>query len=190
MFVELLYQRKKSDPLADWRPKGVDDGFENPETPCRLAGVRKMETITTIIALVFLCLGMAGKKKQSVFGQLTLGGELALDWLKPGSAILAGKIMLGPIDAFDEYMVPDWAKERNTQIAIIESGAGSQNPLLVTQNGVMRALERQCAEWEAQGANCFLENDRAVIEFDEPVDISFKRDSKKGKFAPYEMFIK
>ena len=69
------------------------------------------ETVT-IGLLLLLVIGLAGKKKP-VFGQLTLTGELALDWLKDGSEIIAGKIMIGPCGAFPEYNVPDWASERN-----------------------------------------------------------------------------
>lgn len=135
---------------------------------------------------------MPAKKKQPVFGQLTLSGEMALDWLKDGSEIVAQTIKFGPIGAFPEYNVPEWAQDRCKVIVVIEHVDGYSNPLLVTQNGVIRNLERLCADWEANGANCSVEGNpaRSVIQFDadEP-KLSFSRDSSKGKFAPYEVKV-
>lgn len=128
-------------------------------------------------------------KKKTVFGQLTLGGDIALDWLKNGSEIEASRIMFGPVEVFEEYNVPDWAKERNTIIVIIESSVGA-NPILVTQNGVMKVLERQCANWEAEGAKCSADKfGKLEIEFDVAPKMTFTRDESKGKFAPYEVSI-
>ena len=125
-------------------------------------------------------------KKKSVFGQLTLGGDIALDWLKDGSETQAAKIMFGPVEVFEEYNVPDWAKERCGIIAIIESANGA-NPLLVSQGGVLKVLERHCADWEDQGAKCTAaKNGKLTIEFDDNYpSIQFTRDESKGKFAPY-----
>ena len=127
-------------------------------------------------------------KKKSVFGQLTLGGDIALDWLKDGSRIQARTIMFGPVDVFEEYNVPDWAKERCQLIVIIDSADGA-NSLLVSQNGVMKILERQCATWEEEGAKCSASKEgKLSIEFDDKCPtISFTRDESKGKFAPYEV---
>lgn len=52
------------------------------------------------------------KTKIPVFGQLTLTGELALDWMKPDTEIVTAKIEIGPVGAFDEYNVPEWASEK------------------------------------------------------------------------------
>lgn len=147
-----------------------------------------METVILGLLLV----GLA-KKKESVFGQLTLTGSMALDWLKPGTKIQAQKIMFGVINSFLEYDMPDWAKERNEQVVVVQP-VGPGNPLLITQNGVMKSLEAQCVIWESEGANCTVEQTdgapRHVIAFDESVQIEFKRDLKAGKFAPYEVKIK
>ncbi len=135
---------------------------------------------------------MPTKKKEPVFGQLTLTGEMALDWLKNGSSIKAAKLMFGPIGAFPEYNVPEWAQDRCNVIVVIMHVDGYTNPLLVTQNGVIRKLERLCADWEAEGANCSVEGNpaRSVIEFstNEP-ELFFSRDETKGKFAPYEVRV-
>tara|TARA_Y100001938_G_C8077308_1_gene426882 strand:+ start:300 stop:767 length:468 start_codon:yes stop_codon:yes gene_type:complete len=150
------------------------------------------ETVT-IGLLLLLVIGLAGKKKP-VFGQLTLTGELALDWLKDGSEIIAGKIMIGPCGAFPEYNVPDWASERNDMIAVIEHANVHQNPLLVTQKSVMKAIELECVGWEEAGADCRTERSgsatRAVIEFPESQPkMRFERSKVGGKFAPYLMHV-
>ena len=149
--------------------------------------------ITKIVMSCLLVTLLAAKKKP-VFGQLTLTGEMALDWLKPGSEIHAGKIMFGPLGAFPEYNVPDWAIERNKEIVIIVHQNTVMNPLLVTQRSVMKALEAHCVEWESQGALCQVEKvastTRATIEFDEGgPHLKFDRDPKAGKFAPYTVTI-
>ena len=150
-------------------------------------------TIPTLCLVIFLALMMAAKKKP-VFGQLTLSGEMALDWLKPGSKIIAGKIMFGNIGSFLEYNVPEWAQERASEIVIIVHANEHLNPLLVTQKSVMRALERMCVTWEEQGATCYVEksgsSNRSVLEFQEDqIELEFLRDEKAGKFAPYTVNI-
>lgn len=129
-------------------------------------------------------------KKKSVFGQLTLGGDIALDWLKNGSEISVRSIMFGPTEVFEEYNVPDWAIERCQLIAIIESANGA-NSMLISQNGVLKTLERHCADWEEQGAKCSASKDgKLTIEFDENhPTLAFARDESKGKFAPYEVSL-
>lgn len=129
-------------------------------------------------------------KKKSVFGQLTLGGDIALDWLKDGSHIKARTIAFGPVEVFEEYNVPDWAKERCQLIAIIDSADGA-NSMLISQNGVLKVLERHCAEWEEQGAKCSAtKQGKLTIEFDDQCPtLSFARDESKGKFAPYEVTV-
>jgi len=148
-----------------------------------------IDTATIGLLLVVGLIGLAGKKKP-VFGQLTLTGELALDWLKDGSRIIAGKIMFGPCGAFPEYNVPEWAAERNDVVAVIVNANEQINPLLVTQKSVLKALELRCVDWETNGAKCMVEKSgathRSVIEFaeDQP-ELVFERSKHGGKFAPY-----
>ncbi len=130
-------------------------------------------------------------KKKSVFGQLTLTGDVALDWLKDGSRIRPELIQFGPIESFSEYNVPEWAKERNSEIVVITS-QGFQNPLLITQKGVMRQLERMCVEFEEKGIKVLVEDGRAICDFEGKADFDFlfDRNAKLGQFAPYEMKVK
>jgi hypothetical protein len=132
------------------------------------------------------------KKKKPVFGQLTLTGDLALDWMKDGMEIEVAVIEIGPIGAFQRYNVPDWATERSGDIALLHKPDQYSNPVLVTQRSILRALEIFCVNAEENGAVTSIEK---VNEFlfgrlelnDEPVKLKFTRDASKGKFAPYEM---
>ena len=151
-----------------------------------------MKEIVLIMSIIPLLLLAANRKKKPVFGQLTLTGELALDWMKNEMEIIIGKIMIGPLGAFPEYNVPDWAGERSGDIGVIYHANSYANPVLVSQRSILRALEIWCVEQEAKGAETLVEkkgsSQRAVliIKEDNPT-LRFVRDLEKGKFAPYEI---
>lgn len=138
---------------------------------------------------------MGAKKKteaKPVFGQLTLTGELALDWMKPDTEVIVAKIEIGPIGAFPEYNVPEWASERTGDIGLIHDGNHYANPILVTQRSILRALEIYCVRMEELGALTAVEKtgsaQKGVIVFEENLPtLKFTRDATKGQFAPYEM---
>ena len=138
---------------------------------------------------------MASKKNteaKPVFGQLTLTGELALDWMKPDTEVIVAKIEIGPIGAFPEYNVPEWASERTGDIALIHDANHYANPILVTQRSILRALEIYCVEMEEAGADTEVLKtgtaQKGVISFQENnPTLKFTRDGSKGQFAPYEM---
>jgi len=138
---------------------------------------------------------MGAKKKEEakpVFGQLTLTGELALDWMKPDTEVIVAKIEIGPIGAFPEYNVPEWASERTGDIGLIHDANHYANPILVTQRSILRALEIYCVEMEEAGADTEVlktgSAQKGVISFQENnPTLKFTRDASKGQFAPYEM---
>ena len=139
---------------------------------------------------------MGGKKntEKPVFGQLTLTGELALDWMKPDTEVVVAKIEIGPIGAFPEYNVPEWAAERTGDIGLIHPANNFMNPILVTQRSVLRALEYWCVEMEAKGCTTSVQKSgtaqKGVLEIEEnEPTLIFTRDESKGQFAPYEMEI-
>jgi len=150
-----------------------------------------MNTIMIIGAL--LVLGMAAKKnakKMPVFGQLTLTGEMALDWLKPGLKIRIRQWeMASPEFYRSMYNLPEWAYEKAT-VGIIHGVDKWANKILVTQASVLRQIEARMAEFEADGAQVSVENksgmqcSRILFEEDAPT-ATFERDAKAGKFAPY-----
>ena len=142
-----------------------------------------------IVTAALYCL-LAAKKKP-VFGQMTLPGELALDWMKPGTEITATKIQMGHPTQFQEtWNVPEWAKEKAV-VALLFPEDIFRNPIFVSQASICKWIEAKCAEWEAAGANCSVKKQVATIEFDEnfPVMV-FNRDEKAGKFAPYLCALK
>ena len=119
---------------------------------------------------------------------------MALDWLKNGMQEMIVKIEIGPIGAFREYNVPEWAGEKTGDIALLHPANKWGNPILVTQRSVLRALESICVEKEAEGAVAKIVKvascQKAVLEVEEgELNLSFTRDEKKGKFAPYEVKI-
>lgn len=134
------------------------------------------------------------KKKVPVFGQLTLTGEMALDWMKNGMEVEVSAIEIGPIGAFQAYNVPDWASERSGDIAILHKPNKFDNPVLVTQRSILRQIEIWCVEQEAKGATTSVETEYGVqygrLDLnDQPVKLQFSRDETKGKFAPYTMEV-
>ena len=136
------------------------------------------------------------KNKKPVFGQLTLTGELAVDWMKPDTEVIIAKIEIGPIGAFDEeFSIPDWANERTGDIALIFDTNSYCNPILVTQRSILRALEIWCVEMEIAGAKTAVvkvrNTHKGVLEILEAnPTLKFTRDAKKGQFAPYQMEVK
>ena len=134
------------------------------------------------------------EEKKPVFGQLTLTGSMALDWMKNGMEIEVATIDIGPIGAFQGYNVPDWASERSGDIAVLHKPNKFDNPVLVTQRSILRHLEIWCVEQEANGAITSVETEYGVqfgrLELnDNIVQLRFTRDETKGKFAPYEMEV-
>ena len=133
------------------------------------------------------------KKTKPVFGQLTLTGEMALDWMKNGTQMEVAMVDIGPIGAFGQYNVPDWASEKTGEIAILHHPNQFRNPVLVTQRSILRQLEIWCVEKESIGAPTSVETGTARVKFgrldlnDCPAELKFERDEAKGQFAPYEM---
>lgn len=131
-------------------------------------------------------------KKKPVFGQLTLTGELALDWMKNGMEVSVARVDIGPIGAFQNYNVPDWAAEKTGEIAILHTPNQFANPILVTQRSILRQLESWCVEKEGDGAKTSVEKAYNVqfgrLDFEEGhVTLKFDRDESMGQFAPYQM---
>ena len=132
------------------------------------------------------------KKKMPVFGQLTLTGELALDWMKNETEMAVAKVEMGPIGAFQNYNVPDWAGEKTGDIALLFTPNNYANPILITQRSILRALENWCVLQEMRGAESSIETKFKckagvlTIEENHPT-LKFVRDLDKGKFSPYEL---
>ena len=149
-----------------------------------------MEIITAIAGAVMFVLSMAKKTKMPVFGQLTLTGELALDWVRNPTEIIASKIWFCNVNALSNFNVPEWAKEKGI-VALIFPIDEWGNPLFVTQKSILRILEYNCAEWEAKGAKCSLvgtktQGQKSCIEFSENhPHFKFSKKENAKQFDPY-----
>ena len=153
---------------------------------------------TIIVATMLLVLGLAVKKtaksaskpQSPVFGQLTLTGEMALDWLKPGLTVAVRQWEMASPEYYRElYNLPEWAYEKTT-IGIIHPVNKWANKILVTQASVLRQIEAAMAGFEEQGAHVEIASKSgmqcAIILFEENMPVfKFERDAKAGKFAPY-----
>jgi|TARA_R110000823_G_C15923505_1_gene498878 hypothetical protein len=136
---------------------------------------------------------LVAKKRMPVFGQLTLTGDLALDWVKNGTLSSVSKIQIGAAALFDDFNMPEWAKEKGV-VALLWPVDEYANPILVTQKSILRVIEAKCCEWEAAGADvstvkrklghvgqvCFTEN-HPTFEFIRPENAK--------QYDPYKVVV-
>lgn len=151
-----------------------------------------MQEFVIIMSIILPVLMAAKRAKKPVFGQLTLTGDLALDWMKDGMEIIVGKVMIGPKGAFPEFNVPEWANERTGDIGVIYHANSYANPVLVTQRSILRALEIWCVDQEAKGAETLVEKkgsgQRGVLIISENnPPLKFTRGEKPEKYDPYKL---
>jgi len=144
-----------------------------------------------IMIAIMALLGATKKAKMPVFGQMTLTGEKALDWMKNETAITTRKIEMGAAALFGDWNMPDWAKEKGI-VALLYPIDEWANPVLVTQKSILRVLEAKCAEWEAAGAAVTVMKVQlgqiAVIEFEENHPrMEFLRPADGPTYAPYRV---
>lgn len=149
-----------------------------------------MIEIIALMSLIPLVLAV----KKPVFGQMTLTGDLAVDWVKSGieNVITTAKIEFGSAMAFsDLYNIPEYHKDKKV-IALIYPANSWANPLMVTQQSILKPLEAMCAVWETEKAiaSTFKANGATCgrIEFTENCP-TIKMHKKKSapQFAPYEV---
>jgi hypothetical protein len=150
-----------------------------------------IEMIMIVSATMLFC--MAKTDRMPVFGQLTLTGEKALNWLKNGDVIIASKIWMCHPNALSDWNVPEWAKDKGV-VALIFPMNEWVNPMLVTQKSVLRILEAKLAIWEEAGALCdtLKIGDGIVCEirFEEiNPTFTFSRPADCKTYDPYEVKI-
>jgi len=147
-----------------------------------------IEMIAMICATMLI--GMVKTPKKPLFGQLTLTGEKALDWLKNGDVITARMIWFCNVNALSDWNVPEWAKEKGI-VALIFPVDEWGNPMFITQKSVLRVLEARCADWESTGARCEvigtkLAGQKTQISFDENhPTLKFSRPENCKMYDPY-----
>ena len=159
-----------------------------------------MIEILRIIAALSLVALMAGrKKKEPVFGQLTLSSELALEYLKSSmdgfSRHVAKIIWITPLEAQAKgYSIPDWVVQNFEKFewsSIVFDENTNVLPLFVYQKSALQKLESKLAEFEADGAEITQVSPREmVVEFgDRACSMRFWRNEKGGKFAQYYLEV-
>jgi len=112
-----------------------------------------VQIIIAIIGATMIFLIMVKTDKMPVFGQLTLTGEKALNWMKNGDMIVASKIWMCHPNALSDWNIPEWAKDKGV-VALVFPMSEWQNPMLITQKSVLRILEAKLSDWETAGAMC------------------------------------
>ena len=150
--------------------------------------------LTTIMSAVVALLVMAKKKTtKPVFGQMTLTGEKALDWVKDGVRVQCSKIHMGSPLCFEEWNIPEWGMNKAV-IAVLFPIDRYQNPFLVTQRSILRVLEAQCVEWEEAGAAVNILQTTGgtlaeiIFEENQPT-FEFVRPADSATYAPYRVVI-
>ena len=136
----------------------------------------------TLIAGAIMLLSMVKKQTKPVFGQLTLTGELALDWVKNPTEIIAKKIWFCNVSSLTEWNVPEWAKDKGI-VALIFPVDEWGNPLFITQKSILKVLEFNCAKWESQGAKCSIKGTKLQ---GQKSDILFSENHPHFKFSKAE----
>ena len=140
-----------------------------------------------------MALVMLAAKKKPVFGQMTLTGQKALDWLKTDDAEREGgvtytftkiRMVITETLASEGWNVPDWKDGRTWTALGTISVPEYANPIWIHQRSAVQAIEAKLAEWEAKGAK--VDDKERSIDFgDEGVTLNFFR--PPGKFARYEV---
>jgi len=125
----------------------------------------------------------------SLFGQMTLLGLMALNWLKAeGKTTQIKRILMGDSRAFESlYEMPPFAKGI---IAIVHDVDKFVTPLFVNQNSVLQWLETMCIEWDdncAKAIQCDGYLELIIDDGREPVVKMIK--SGKAQFDEYNCTI-
>ena len=136
-----------------------------------------IEMIAIVCATMLI--GMAKKQQMPIFGQMTLTGEKALDWVKNPTEIIAAKIWFCNVSALTEWNVPEWAKDKGI-VALIFPVDEWGNPVFITQKSILKVLEFNCAKWEEDGAKCKLIGTKLQGQISE---ISFSENHPHFKFS-------
>jgi len=154
-----------------------------------------MIKIAMVIIMILMILNAA--KKTSIFGQLTLSNNRALNYVKENDKIEIGKIEMGDATAFEnDYNLPTsesvgW--DCAGMIAILFTTQDGELPYLVTQSTILSWLDSEAAEWEHTTGNIakgISRNKKAIFQLvfgkEKPtVEFIRMKNVKNKKMAPY-----
>lgn len=168
--------------------------------------VKKMHEIAAVGLI--LALLMTKKNPPRRFGQMTLGGDgeakRALEYLKSDPKGITRQVnrvewmnkrhaaaigwLLPPwvLPATDEDRAQFRSADGVQDVAIIHDVDPAQMPLLVHQASALRGLDALLAEVQEDGAMVEDDGKRLLLDMgDGFVAVSFIRNTKAGKFAPF-----
>jgi len=106
-----------------------------------------MQNEMLLIASAIMVFSMVKKSVKPLFGQLTLTGEMALDWIKKDKVneITAAKIWFCNISALvNDWNTQPWMLEKGI-VALIFPANEWGNPLFISQKSILR---KTCIEFE------------------------------------------
>lgn len=136
-------------------------------------------------------MGTKKQDKKKRFGQATLSGTQALDWVKPGRTAHPLGVTMGNGHSLAEagYRIPDWATEKDAWIIHQRddpTGMEPRTPVLVTQRSIIRQLDRWASAAEDDGAKAVDdEHGNVTLMVSEDIVTVWTFTRGKGKFAPY-----
>lgn len=142
----------------------------------------------TIMMSLFFLLGLAKKKAEPRWIQMTLTGGApkgAVDWLKPNTKIKPTTIRYGTAAMFrkDGFHIPDFVDDGAQCLIIIDVNDAGRRPLLIHQKTALITtliwMSQRAYSMEDEGG------DIETIHTDEPWELNYRRG--KGKFDPYTM---
>lgn len=146
---------------------------------------------TTLAIVAVLALTALAKNKKPVFGQLTLTGEKALDWLKTSDAESPDgvsycfqriRMVLTETLEVEGWNVPEWKDGRTWTAVGWLCEPEYANPIWIHQRSAVQEIEKRLADWEANGAE--VDDKERSIDFGDACKcLTFKRG--QGKFARY-----
>lgn len=136
-------------------------------------------------------MGTRNKATKKRFGQVTLSGTQALDWVKPGRTAHPLGVTMGTGASLEDagYRIPDWAKDKDAWVIHQRddpTGESPRTPVLVTQRSIIRSLDKWASAAEDDGAKADDDeygNVTLMVSEDIVTVWTFTRGS--GKFAPY-----
>ncbi len=165
--------------------------------------VEKMQEMNLIVAL-FMGLMLAKKKETRKFGQMTLNmGGQALEYLKTSVKPIvrqANRIeWANKMHISERFELPPWVlpvteedkmqyknADRTQDVAVIHDADPAIMPLLVYQTTALRGLDECLAQAQEDGAMVEDDGKQLTLDMgDKTLEISFIRNPKAGKFAPF-----
>ena len=154
-----------------------------------------MEGMWIVLALA-LAVNMAKKKTTKRFGQVTLSGTRALDWMRPGRVCYPQGITMGTTESLRDagWSIPEWADGKDVWLIHQRddpTGMENRGVVMVTQRSLIRHLDRWASAAEDEGATVDTDehgNSTLTVSEDITTMWTFNRDTSKT-FAPYTVDV-